>query len=114
MRHVKDLLEGWGNWSVARIGTEYKGMSYMSQGGEREERPYLSDEEGSVVEAAVLSLKRYDIDGYNIICLHYQHHISCRMIAKHMKRRPDYVTAYLSRAEMFVAGRLLGLMEVAA
>lgn len=114
MRHVKDLLEAWGNWSVARIGTEYKGMSYMSQDKDSEERPYLSDEEGKTVEQAVLSLKRYDIDGYNIICLHYQHHISCRMIAKHMKRHHSYVYAYMERAEMFLAGRLHTMLEVAA
>ncbi|NUU68445.1 hypothetical protein HQN64_20380 [Enterobacteriaceae bacterium BIT-l23] len=112
-RHVKDLLEGWGNWSFCRLGTEYKGMSYMSQASGRKDGPSLSDDEGLIVDAAVSSLKRYDIDGYNIIFLHYQQHISCRAIARHMNRRPDYVTAYLGRAEAYIAGCLRTLLEAA-
>lgn len=113
MKHVKDYLAAWGNWSVSRIGTEYKGMSYMSDES-AEDRPYLTDIEGMLVDQAVGSLKRYDIDGYNIICLHYQHHISCRVIARKMKRHHSYVYAYQERAEAYLAGRLHGLLEQAA
>jgi len=113
VRHVKDFLSAWGNWSISRIGTEYKGMSYMSTESS-ECRPYLTDLEGMVVDQAVASLKRYDIDGYNIICLYYQQHVSCRAIARYQKKRPDYITAYLARAEAYVAGRIHGLLEQAA
>lgn len=102
-RHVKDWLEAWGNWSTSRIGTEYKGMSYMSDSSSGD-RAWLDDVEGMVIDQAVGSLKKYDIDGYNIICLHYQHHISCRAIAREQKKRPDYITSYLARAEAYVAG----------
>ncbi|MGV3346392.1 antiterminator Q family protein [Enterobacteriaceae bacterium LUAb1] len=112
MRHVKDFLEAWGNWSVARIGTEYKGMSYMSEQKE-ESGLSLSDAEGMIVDQAVGSLKKYDTDGYNIIRLHYQNHISCRAIARNMRRRPDYITAYLGRAEMYIAGRIHNLLDIA-
>ncbi|MGK5722301.1 antiterminator Q family protein [Proteus mirabilis] len=111
-RHIKDLLEAWGNWSVSRVGTEYKGMSYMSDssvGGDI----WLDDAEGIIVDQAVASLKKYDIDGYNIICLHYQHHISCRAIAKKKKKRPDYITAYLARAEAYIAGVIHAMLEAA-
>jgi ribonuclease BN (tRNA processing enzyme) len=111
-RHVKNLLEAWGNWSVTRIGTEYKGMSYMSDSSEGS-RPYLTDAEGVVIDRAVAGLKKYDIDGYNIICLHYQHHISCRAIAKESHKRPDYITAYLARAEAYIAGVIHTLLEAA-
>ncbi|MEQ4625182.1 antiterminator Q family protein [Providencia manganoxydans] len=111
-RHVKDLLEAWGNWSVSRVGTEYKGMSYMSDSSSGD-RPYLDDVEGMVIDQAVASLKKYDIDGYNIICLHYQHHISCRAIAKEKKKRPDYITAYLARAEAYIAGVIHTMREAA-
>ncbi|KLU14707.1 antiterminator Q family protein [Xenorhabdus griffiniae] len=110
--HVKDLLEAWGNWSKARIGTEYKGMSYMTD-SQGESKPYLTDEKGMMIDRAVAGLKKYDIDGYNIICLHYQHHISCRAIAREKKKRPDYITAYLARAEAYIAGVIHTLLEAA-
>lgn len=113
MRHVKDYLEAWGNWSFSRIGTEYKGMSYMSdeEGGVKFR---LTDIEAMLVDQAVGSLKKYDIDGYNIICLYYLHHISCRAIAREKNKRPDYITAYLARAESYIAGRIHSMLEVAA
>ncbi|MFS1582866.1 MAG: antiterminator Q family protein [Candidatus Arsenophonus phytopathogenicus] len=110
-RHVKDLLKAWGNWSMSRIGTEYKGMSTIAPVKFDDDRPWLSDEEGEIVDKAVAGLKKYDIDGYNIICLHYQHHISCRMIAKNWKKRPDYITAYMGRAESYIAGTVHTLLK---
>lgn len=110
MTNIKDILAAWGNWSISRIGTEYKGMSYQ-QANEGDLRPYLDDIQGMLVDQAVGSLKRYDIDAYNIICLYYQHHISCRAIAKKMKQRPDYITAYLGRAEAYIAGRIHDKLE---
>ena len=102
-RNIKDWLEAWGNWSSSRTGTEYKGVSYMSASSSGD-RPWLDDIEGMVIDQAVGSLKKYDIDGYRIVCLHYQNHISCRAIAKEWKKRPDYITSYLARAEAYIAG----------
>lgn len=110
MRHIKDLLEGWGNWSMTRIGTEYKALSCIAI-PKNDDRPWLSDEEGEIVDRAVAGLKKYDIDGYNIICLYYQHHISCRMIAKNWKKRPDYITAYMGMDESYIAGTVHTLLK---
>lgn len=110
-RHVKDLLEAWGNWSMSRIGTEYKGMSTIFPTKFDDDRPWLSDEEGEIVDKAVAGLKKYDIDGYNIICLHYCHHISFRAIAKNIHKRHQYVSDYCERAEAYIAGTVHTLLK---
>lgn len=115
MIDIKDLLEAWGNTSSDRTGTEYKSKAVGIEGAdpEIEYRPILDDEQYLAVDAAVCELKSFDIDGYNIITLNYRHHISCRAIAKQMCRRPDYVTAYLGRAESFISG-VLHVLKFAA
>ncbi|MEA9446271.1 hypothetical protein SK355_14050 [Candidatus Fukatsuia symbiotica] len=52
MKHVKDLLAAWGNWSSSRIGTEFKACWPLCQ-QEGDSRPWLSDEEGKIVDQAV-------------------------------------------------------------
>ncbi|SQL23917.1 Phage antitermination protein Q [Morganella morganii] len=111
-RSIKDWLEAWGNWSSSRTGTEYKGVSYMTASSFGN-RPWLDDIEGMVIDQAVGSLKKYDIDGYNIICLHYQHHFSFRAIGKNMGKRHQYVSDYCERAEAYIAGVIHATLKAA-
>lgn len=111
MRDIKDLLTAWGNWSYGRIGTEYKGQAVYQL--EESSVPMLTDEEALIVDRAVGGLKMYDIDGYKVITAYYQHHLSCRAIGRTIKKPANYITAYLGRAEAYIAGRIEGLLEVA-
>lgn len=110
MRHIKDLLEGWGNWSMTRIGTEHKAISCIAIPKD-DDRPWLSDEEGEIVDKAVAGLKKYDIDGYNIICMHYQNNFSFRKIAKEIERHHSYVSNMCERAECYIAGIIFVLLK---
>ncbi|EGY28710.1 Phage antitermination protein Q [Candidatus Regiella insecticola 5.15] len=105
MRNVTHLLEAWGNWSGSRIGTEYQAQWPLCR-QESDTRLWLSDEEGVLVDQAVASLKGLDSLGYDIIIAHYRGQVSCRAMARRMNKRDDYMTAYLGRAEAYIAGYL--------
>lgn len=110
MKQVKTLLEAWSNWSGSRIGTEYRRMWPLVQ-QESDLRLTLSDEEGMRVDRAVGRLKKIDVLAYRIVLAYYRGKLSCRAIAREIRRDHEYISAYLSRSEAYIAGLLEGVLE---
>ncbi|GKX54082.1 hypothetical protein SOASR030_01940 [Leminorella grimontii] len=115
MKDIKDLLTAWGNTNSDKTGTEYASKAVGIEGADRESeyRPTLGDDEFQKVDAAVCHLKQYSIEEYNIVCLTYVHHISIKVIGKHMERSNSYVKERLGKGEYFIAG-MLQMMKAAA
>lgn len=115
MKQVKQLLENWGIWARCRLGTEYAPVAAgMMEAVEWETRTYRgewNDDIALTVDRAVAELGQYGEEGQELKGLLSKHYVggaSARFIARTAGCRPDKVTRELSRAEMWVAGRLCG------
>lgn len=113
MKQVKQLLENWGIWARCRLGTEYAPVAAgMMEAVEWETRTYRGewdDDMALAVDRAVAELGQYGEEGQELkrlLLAHYTCGSSARHIARALRVRPDKVTRELSRAEMWVAGRL--------
>ena len=113
MRQVKQLLENWGIWARCRIGTEYApvaaGMMEAVEWESREYRGEWNDDMAMAVDRAVAELGQFGEEGQELkklLLAHYTCGASARFIARERKSSPATVTREISRAEMWVAGRL--------
>uniref|UniRef100_A0A1A9VZ46 Uncharacterized protein n=1 Tax=Glossina brevipalpis TaxID=37001 RepID=A0A1A9VZ46_9MUSC len=112
MRDIRYLLTAWGNWSGSRIGTEYK-AAWPIVTASSDIRPMLSDEDGERVDRAVGQLKVFDPLGYDIVVAYYKGKVSCRAIGRELGEKHQFISAILTRAEVYIAGRVDELLEAA-
>ena len=104
--NIKSVLEAWANTRrVHRFGTEYPSGSFLYNKSP-EYFPVLHEVEAMTVDAAVLKLRRYDLRGHAILTKFYLDGFSCTHQAKVICKATSYVTAYLSRAESYIAGQI--------
>lgn len=109
MRDTKDILVAWANSRVERrVGTEYPLKSAGIEGAERsfDFRHYLTEDEASIVDGAVLLLKKDDEFSYGILKGVYLDNISINRQAKVLNKRYEDVNKLLHGAEKFVRARI--------
>lgn len=113
MREVKRLLENWGMWARCRLGTEFPpvaaGMMEAVEWESRDYRGEWNDDIALAIDRAVAELGQFGEEGKELkglLLAYYTCGSSARHIARALRVRPDKVTRELSRAEMWVAGRV--------
>ncbi|XKM12680.1 antiterminator Q family protein [Orbaceae bacterium ac157xtp] len=117
MRSTKDILKAWKNTRVLkRMGTEYPSKSAGIEGAPRnfDYRQYLTEEEASLVDKAVLKLKEDNIEYWVVLTSLYLREISCSKQARILGKQTTEITKILLAAECFVRGHIIELFSKAA
>lgn len=110
MRATKDILIAWKNTRICkRIGTEYPFKSAGINGAPRnfDYRQYLTDDEATIVDNAILALKADNIEHWAVLTSFYLREISCTKQAKILGKQTTEITKILLAAECFIRGHVI-------
>lgn len=109
MRDTKDILIAWKNTRILnRMGTEYPSKSAGIDGAPRDfdYRQYLTEDEATVVDNAVLRLKADNYSQWLVLTTYYLNGVSCNAQAKAIGKRTHDIINLLNQAENFIRGNI--------
>jgi len=110
MRDIQLVLERWGAWAAndnsqvdwPHIAAGFKGLLPMNENS----RSPCSDDEGILVDKCVVHLKKYRVEEYELIVLHYIYNLSLRRIARRRHCSDGTIRKEIQTAEGFIIGCL--------
>jgi hypothetical protein len=108
MRDIHETLELWGAWAASDnsgvdfspIAAGFKGLLPQTS----RSRLQCDDDEGIKIDGCVARLKKYRIEEYELVILHYVFNISLRAIAKRRKCSDGTVRKDMQTASGFIDG----------
>ncbi|WP_315711030.1 antiterminator Q family protein [Brenneria uluponensis] len=108
MPDIQYLLELWGAWAAndnsqvdwQPIAAGFKGLLPYTN----KSRTQCCDDDGIMIDSCVARLKKYRIEEYELVILHYVFNISLRAIAKRRKCSDGTVRKDLQIALGFIEG----------
>ncbi|WJV64765.1 antiterminator Q family protein [Pectobacteriaceae bacterium C52] len=108
MPDIQYLLELWGAWAAndnsqvdwQPIAAGFKGLLPYTN----KSRAQCCDDDGIMIDSCVARLKKYRIEEYELVILHYVFNISLRAIAKRRKCSDGTVRKDLQIALGFIEG----------
>ena len=108
MRDIHETLELWGAWAASDnsgldfspIAAGFKGLLPQTS----KSRSQCSDDEGIMIDGCVARLKKYRIDEYELLILHFVYNISLRSIAKKRKCSDGTIRKNMQTALGFIDG----------
>lgn len=110
MRDIHETLELWGAWAASDnsgvdfspIAAGFKGLLTQTS----RSRLKCDDDEGIKIDGCVARLKKYRIEEYELVILHYVFKVSLRAIAKRRQCSDGKIRKDLQTALGFVQGCL--------
>ncbi|WP_129991858.1 antiterminator Q family protein [Rahnella sp. CFA14(1/10)] len=110
MRDIDETLELWGAWAASDnsgvdfspIAAGFKGLLPQAS----KPRLQCSDDEGIMIDGCVARLKKYRMEEYELVILHYVFAVSLRSIAKRRKCSDGTVRKDMQTAQGFIDGCL--------
>lgn len=116
MRDIKAILKAWANVRVYRkTGLEYPSAAAGFLNAKNFDfREYLTEEEASKVDEAILSLKKENYPQYLIIKDIYEKGSNCNEIAIKTHSNKDKIYRMLNDAERFIFGYIYQFFSKAA
>ena len=113
MRDINETLELWGAWAASDnsgvdfspIAAGFKGLLPQTS----KSRLQCDDDEGIKIDGCVARLKKYRIEEYELVVMHYVLNVSLRAIAKRRKCSDGKIRKELQTALGFVEGVLSSL-----
>lgn len=110
---IKEVLTRWGNWARCRPGTGYpKKSAGMGQNPETDSLPICSDDEGLIVDKAMLGLKKAKPDHYTVVFNRYVIGATHKQVAEYMKIRERQCYDMLAQAEFSLSVVLLSITSI--
>jgi hypothetical protein len=109
MDDIKTILTMWGNWARCSTGTEMSRINVSFKNlinDSTSSSLRIDDQQGMLVDSAVVRLKKFDELAYNLVIYHYVYRISQSKLAKQIGKAQSYVTGILRIAEAFIAGQM--------
>jgi len=110
MRDIHETLELWGAWAASEnsgvdfspIAAGFKGLLPQTS----KSRLQCCDDEGIKIDGCVSRLKKYHVEEYELVILHYVFSLSLRQIAKRRKCSDGTVRKDMQTAQGFIGGVL--------
>ncbi|MBV6817767.1 antitermination protein [Rahnella sp. PD12R] len=108
MRDIHETLELWGAWAASDnsgvdfspIAAGFKGLLPQTS----KSRSQCSDDVGIMIDGCVARLKKYRMEEYELVILHYVYAVSLRAIAKRRKCSDGTIRKDMQTAQGFVLG----------
>ncbi|KQN68077.1 antitermination protein [Serratia sp. Leaf51] len=113
MRDINETLELWGAWAASDnsgvdfspIAAGFKGLLPQTS----KPRLQCCDDEGIMIDGCVARLKKYRIEEFELVILHYVFNMSLRAIAKRRKCSDGKIRKEMQTAQGFILGVLMVL-----
>jgi len=110
MRDIHETLELWGAWAASdNSGVEFSPIAAGFKGllpQTSKSRLQCDDDEGIKIDGCVARLKKYRIEEYELVIMHYVFNISLRAIAKRRKCSDGTIRKEMQTAQGFISGCL--------
>ncbi len=108
MRDIHETLELWGAWAASEnSGVDFSSIAAGFKGlipSTSKSRPQCCDDDGIMIDGCVSRLRKYRIDEYELLILHFVYRVSLRAIARRRKCSDGTVRKDLQTAEGFIQG----------
>lgn len=110
MPDIHETLELWGAWAASEnsgvdfssIAAGFKGLLPQTS----KSRPQCCDDVGIMVDGCVARLKKYRVEEYELVILHFVFNVSLRSIAKRRKCSDGTIRKEMQTAQGFIDGCL--------
>ncbi|WP_454834490.1 antiterminator Q family protein [Rahnella aceris] len=110
MRDIHETLELWGAWAASdNSGVDFSPVAAGFKGllpRTSKSRLRCCDDEGIMVDGCVAKLKKYRVQEYELLIMHYVFEISLRAIAKKRRCSDGTIRKEMQTAEGFISGCL--------
>ncbi|WNP36370.1 antiterminator Q family protein [Enterobacter kobei] len=117
MRDMYEVMDRWGAWAAAdNSGVDWQPIAAGFKGlipHGKKSRLQCDDDEGIMIDGCVARLKKYKLEEYELIVVHFVIGISLRSIAKKRKCSDGTIRKGLQSALGFVEGLLYLLRDPA-
>lgn len=108
MRDIHETLELWGAWAASEnSGLDFSPVAAGFKGllpDTSRSRIQCSEDEGIIVDGCVARLKKYRLEEYELVILHYVFNVSLRKIAKKRNCSDGTVRKNMQTALGFIDG----------
>ncbi|WP_333894943.1 antiterminator Q family protein [Atlantibacter hermannii] len=115
MRDMYEVMDLWGAWAASDnsgvdwqpIAAGFKGL--LPYG--KKARLQCDDDEGIMIDGCVARLRKYKLEGHELIIAHFVLGLSLRAIAKRKKCSDGMIRKEMENALGFLAGVLASLQD---
>ncbi|MFS7307172.1 antiterminator Q family protein [Rahnella inusitata] len=108
MRDIHETLELWGAWAASdNSGVDFSPIAAGFKGllpDTSKTRAKCCDDVGIMVDGCISRLKKYCVEEYELLILHYVFNVSLRTIAKRRKCSDGTIRKKMQTAQGFVFG----------
>lgn len=115
MRDIHETLELWGAWAASdNSGVDFSPIAAGFRGllpQTSKSRLQCCDDDGVIIDGCVARLKKYRMEEYELVILHYVFSVSLRAIAKRRKCSDGTVRKEMQTAQGFIEGVLSIIMK---